>query len=183
MTFLRWIDRFWLLRVACPRLYLVLVRTLVELAKSDCELLLSWPFSKRLGWSLSVPVVQWPRCEFAGDRLVTLTLAGLDLPTLPKSIGRLTALQSLQCFNNQLTALPESIGRLVALRKLGCGNNRLTSLPRSIGQLATLQVLWCGCNRLTSLPESIGRLTALEDLWCGNNQLASIPTWATHLVN
>ena len=176
MTRLSPTDRFRLLHLTCPRLYSVLVRTTLALANhNDRDILLSWPFAKELGWTLTKPKSQWTRCTFEGGRVITVILTGLALTNLPGSIGQLAALQILWCGGNRFTRLPESLGQLTSLKSLECYDNQLTSLPESLGQLAALQYIWCHNNQLTSLPESFGQLTALQNLRCHNNQLADLP--------
>ena len=112
--------------------------------------------------------------------LRSLKLEGCrNLTSLPEAIGGLTALQTLHlegCCS--LTSLPEAIGGLTALRSLhleGCCS--LTSLPEAISGLTALQTLHLeGCCSLTSLPEAIGGLTALRSLHLeGCRKLISLP--------
>ena len=86
--------------------------------------------------------------------LVKLSLKGTAIEVLPSSIGRLTALHSLDirdCKN--LVCLPDNIGCLFSLSKLHvCGNN-FVFLPESISQLSRITSLNLdGCKRLRSLP-------------------------------
>ncbi len=99
----------------------------------------------------------------------------LKLTELPESLGRLTALQSLNLSWNQLTALPESLGQLTALRSLILSDNQLTALPESLGRLTALQSLKLDRNQLTALPESLGQLTALQSLDLYSNELTALP--------
>ena len=92
-----------------------------------------------------------------------------------ESIGKLTQLQRLIVWGNQLKALPEWIGKLTHLEDLDVSADQLTTLPESIGQLTQLQKLNVIENRLTALPESIGRLTQLQELDVSDNQLATLP--------
>lgn len=142
MAFLHPVGRFRLLCLACLRLHTVLIRTVLALVPhSDREILLSWPFVKRLGWDRTEYKTEWERCLVKNGRVVFLNLDALQLTSLPESIGRLTALTELWCGHNQLTSLPDSIGKLVALRQLWCHNNRLTNIPEPIRKLA-LHVLY-----------------------------------------
>lgn len=68
------------------------------------------------------------------DREAFLDLSNLELTALPNETGNLTALGSLNLYQNQLTALPNEIGNLAALETLNLGVNRLTALPREIGK-------------------------------------------------
>ena len=79
-----------------------------------------------------------------------------------------TALESLNCYNNQLTSL--DLSHNTALRSFCCDNNQLTSLDLSHN--TALTVLQCENNQLTSL--DLSRNTTLQILSCGNNQLTSL---------
>ena len=97
-----------------------------------------------------------------------------------------TALETLDCQENQLTSLDVSantaltflllsvneltnldVSNNTALYQLSCGWNNLTSLELSNNTY--LQVLGCQANQLTSLDVSTN--TALTNLECGGNQL------------
>ena len=166
MEFVGRAVQFWVLQSGCPRIYLVLVRTVLALGRlSDCDILLRWPFAERLGWSRLVPKSKWPRREFQDDRLCVLALADLDIQTLPGSIGQLTALQDLRCGWNDLLEIPASIGRLTALEVFSCSHNQLTRLPDTLGCCVLLRRFWCYENHLTRLPESLSCCTRLIQLW------------------
>ncbi|MEM1292397.1 MAG: COR domain-containing protein, partial [Cyanobacteria bacterium P01_H01_bin.162] len=96
------------------------------------------------------------------------------LSSLPPEIGQLTALQSLNLFNNTLSSLPPVIGQLTALQSLDLSANRLSSLSLVIDQLIALQSLVLNRNRLSSLPPEIGQLAALQSLDLSANQLSSL---------
>ena len=120
------LGQFRLFQVACPRLSPILVRTILELCRSDREFLLSWPFAEKLGWSRTKPTFEWTRCKFEGDRVVQPVINCLSLTSVPKTIG-LTALQDLTCSDTNshvflsLTSVPNSIG-LLALQDLTCSD-------------------------------------------------------------
>jgi Leucine-rich repeat (LRR) protein len=93
-----------------------------------------------------------------------LDLYGLYLEVLPKSIGNLTGLFSLNLDYNQLKDLPESIGNLTNLTSLTASNNLLTILPESIGNLVNLEYLKLSHNNGLIFPDSIVNLKNLETL-------------------
>ncbi|KAG5190520.1 hypothetical protein JKP88DRAFT_298526 [Tribonema minus] len=101
------------------------------------------------------------------------------LSSLPKSLGNLTALTSLdltQCYS--LKSLPESFGNLAALTSLRLhGYNGLRSLPESFSNLTALTSLdLTYCAVLSSLPPSFGSLTALTSLDLSTcHALSSLP--------
>lgn len=84
------------------------------------------------------------------------------------SFSKLTALETLNCSDNQLTSL--DVSRCTALKKLWCYDSQLTSLD--VSGCTALKYLDCFQNKLTSL--DVSRCTALEELWCSDNQLTSL---------
>ncbi|CCH53979.1 putative serine/threonine-protein kinase pats1 [Fibrisoma limi BUZ 3] len=104
-----------------------------------------------------------------------LDLSGLNLSSLPESIGQLTQLTRLYLYDNQLTILPESIGQLTQLTRLSLHDNQLAVLPESISQLTQLTSLSLHDNQLAVLPESISQLTQLTELDLSTNQLTVLP--------
>ena len=85
-----------------------------------------------------------------------------------RGIGYFTALEFLQCYNNQLTSL--DLSKNTALTYLKCDNNQLTSLDLS--NCTFLNDLYCYNNKLTSL--DLSNCTFLDDLYCHNNKLTSL---------
>ncbi|MEI3381593.1 MAG: hypothetical protein V8R43_08845 [Dorea sp.] len=83
-------------------------------------------------------------------------------------ISHFTALETLYCYNNQLTSL--DVSKNTALFDLDCSNNQLTSLD--VSKNTALTDLTCYNNQLTSL--DVSKNTALTYLDCDNNQLTSL---------
>ena len=79
-----------------------------------------------------------------------------------------TALETLWCYNNQLTSL--DVSKNTALETLDCSENQLTLLD--VSKNTALETLWCYNNQLTSL--DVSKNTALIDLNCSENQLTSL---------
>jgi hypothetical protein len=78
------------------------------------------------------------------------------------------SLQTLYCYNNQLTAL--DVSNNTALTYLYCNSNQLTSL--NVNGAIALTHLYCYSNQLTSL--DVSNNTALYRLYCYSNQLTSL---------
>lgn len=87
------------------------------------------------------------------DDIVSLNISDLSFKYIP-DLSRFTKLETLYCYNNQLSSLPVLPENL---RDLLCNDNHLTSLP--------------------VLPEN------LETLHCFNNQLNSLPVLPENLVS
>ncbi len=91
-----------------------------------------------------------------------------------KNIGSLigieafNALETLHCFENQLTSL--NVSNNTALKHLQCGGNQLTSL--NVSNCSALVFLSCNTNKLTSL--DLSNCTMLQDFFCNDNQLINL---------
>ena len=83
-------------------------------------------------------------------------------------VGGFSALEYLECYNNQLTSL--DLSGNPALIELECQDNQLASLD--VSQNTYLIDLRCQDNQLTSLDVSAN--TFLEYLFCFSNQLTSL---------
>ena len=89
--------------------------------------------------------------------------------------------ESLGLSYKRITQLPKQIGQLVNLQTLDLHNNHLSTLPEQIGQLASLQSLYLDGNQLERLPRSIGKLKKLTALDLGDrhaeggNPLVELP--------
>ena len=92
-------------------------------------------------------------------------------------ISHFTALETLNCFDNQLTSL--DVSKNTALIYLDCYGNQLTSLD--VSKNTALTYLDCGRNQLTSL--DVSKNTALTYLDCDNNQLTSLDISNTNTDN
>ena len=79
-----------------------------------------------------------------------------------------TALETLYCYDNQLTSL--DVSKNTELTYLYCFNNQLTELD--VSQNKALKTLDCSDNQLTEL--DVLRHTELGSLVCSNNQLTSL---------
>ncbi|XP_050263324.1 disease resistance protein RGA2-like isoform X2 [Quercus robur] len=98
--------------------------------------------------------------------LRVLDLHGLEMKTLPNTIGKLMHLKYLDLSYNEIEVLPSSITRLVNLQtlKLSCCTN-LKELPADIQKLVSLKHLNLkGCKNLTHMPRELGQLTCLQAL-------------------
>ncbi len=120
------------------------------------------------------------------------------LRILPRGIGNLTLLTTIDVSGNRITSLPSEIGRLKRLETLNVSNNCLVHVPKTLGSLTSLvslnamgnainsldgvrlptslRVLGLKDNQLTEIPESLfSNLTHLEQLYLTGNRLVALP--------
>ncbi len=119
--------------------------------------------------------------ELAGR--LGLNLMFKNIHELPRSIGILKSLESLDLSETQIAALPESIGNNIALKFLDLNRTRIDSLPESIGNLKSLKGLYIRGTRIAELPESIGDLRSLENLDLCDTQIVALPERIGELPN
>ena len=97
--------------------------------------------------------------------------------TVPAALGDLTALETLNLFNNILTGpIPAELGQLTTLETLNLRSNSLTgSIPAALGDLNGLTHLNLGANSFEgiSIPAELGQLTTLRVLHLDNSLLIS----------
>ena len=96
-----------------------------------------------------------------------LSIVSSDIKEMPE-IRYFTALEYLQCDQNQLTTL--DVSNNTSLTKLWCNNNQLTALD--VSNNIDLEYLYCRSNQLTDL--DVSNNTALTQLSCGWNQLTTL---------
>lgn len=130
-------------------------------------------------------------------KLRTLTLLGINIKRIIRSISRLKWLEELNVAQNVLELLPNEIGGLQNLQEFDLSSNLLTTLPDSLAEcrhLTTLQLShnkfqeWPSCifalislqtlsfsnNRLEIVPEGVSKLTALKQLFLQNNSILTV---------
>lgn len=90
--------------------------------------------------------------------VIDLILFCEQLKELPKEIGLLTSLTSLDLEGNNLQELPKEIILLTNLRCLILSNNEFKEIPKEIEQLLQLRELYLDKNHFREFPEKIGRL-------------------------
>ncbi|KAL6658299.1 hypothetical protein ACP70R_003885 [Stipagrostis hirtigluma subsp. patula] len=114
-----------------------------------------------------------------------LCIQNLKCEKLPEAVSDIWSLQALHVAYSDLAELPKSIGKLRRLRTLNlsfCG--RLKSLPDSIGDCHMISIIDLhNCSQLTLLPNSIGRNRNLRVLRLGHTKLERLPPAITTLAH
>ena len=101
------------------------------------------------------------------------------LESLPDSIGKLAALETLGLRRHAMTKLPDAIGKLANLRSLLLDPGEMPALPAALGELANLTSLYLSTSgRLTRLPSELVRCTKLASFevsgWFGSCRIENL---------
>ncbi|CAL1272313.1 unnamed protein product [Larinioides sclopetarius] len=115
--------------------------------------------------------------------LVSLSINGNMLETLPVNIGLLTQLKELYLKENDLIELPEGFVQLKHLEKLHVTGNKLKTFPRYLQSLDHLTELIADENNIESLPNTFGELKSLSHLSLSYNSIEYLPYNFGHLHN
>ena len=142
------------------------------------------------GWKTDAPLSEWEGV-FTNDagRVRALHVGGYRLTgELPRELGNLTDLSSLQLNNNPgLTGeIPRELGSLTNLWQLSIYQNNLSGeIPRELGSLNNLQRLLVHTNNLSGeIPRELGSLANLVTLDLSSNNLTGeIPRELGRLTN
>ncbi|XP_064410512.1 uncharacterized protein LOC102354453 [Latimeria chalumnae] len=124
---------------------------------------------------LSYKIDLLPREVGQLKNLTTLNLDTNDLKEVPAEIGALQNLERLTLSNNLLRFLPPEFGQLKKLQSLHLANNRLEELPAQVCQLGNLTFLDISDNKIRLIPHSIQDLEKLETLLLFFNLVEALP--------
>ncbi|XP_072024227.1 uncharacterized protein [Amphiura filiformis] len=113
-----------------------------------------------------------------------LNLSSKNLNKIPRIIGKLQCLGTLQLKNNRIDSLPKEFSFLTKLSVLNLGNNNLKDFPEELASLVSLEKLHLFGNGIQTIDTKIlGGLRNLTLLNLNNNQLKSVPSAINRLVN
>jgi internalin A len=104
------------------------------------------------------------------EKVTELTIVGVTEP--PKGLEKLTQLEKLSLYNNQLTDL-KGLEKLTKLTALHLNDNQLTEVPKSLEKLTQLTTLHLERNKLTDV-KGLEKLTQLKSLSLVVNQLTDV---------
>ena len=108
-------------------------------------------------------------------RIRRLDWSQMGLKVIPGEIGRLTALEQINLFDNQINSISPKFGSLFNLVALNIGKNKLTSIPNSFGDLNKLRILDIRANQLVSIPDSIIACDSLDTFILTGNNISILP--------
>ena len=110
------------------------------------------------------------------DHLVSLSIVGMHVKDIPRSIAGLKNLKFLNLSHNKIEEIPNFLFELKSLRVLLLRANEIESIPSKINEVDRLEVLDIGRNHLTELnPELLG-MASLRWLEVDWNKLESFPS-------
>ena len=140
-------------------------------------------------WLSDKPIGEWQGVwtDDAG-RVTTLWLDEYGLVgRIPRELGDLTALSTLDLGNNRLSGgIPAELGNLTRLWRLSLDGNALTgTIPAALANASNLGEIVLGGNALTgAIPSELSGLSRLQRLSLAGNRLTgSIPAWLGETAN
>lgn len=109
------------------------------------------------------------------NTITEISIDNKDIPEIPKEIGNLFNLKSVDIRNCDLKELPMELFNLISLEKIYFNYTKITKIPQEIGNLKNLKELSFSHNEITKLPIQLFDLPKLESLYCDNNKINEIP--------
>lgn len=100
--------------------------------------------------------------DTSSGRVIGLNLSDKAIFTIPKNIGSLSQLSTLDLRNNKITSLPEQFGYLKELRECHLDSNQLFYLPDEMVFLCSLKVLTVSNNRLNGISSQLLMMPVLS---------------------
>jgi Leucine-rich repeat (LRR) protein len=107
-------------------------------------------------------------------RLKILKIRTSNFP-LPRSIGELTNLETLEFKTSECSCVPEEIGNLIKLRILSLYLCELKSLPKALNKLKRLRAIDISYNYFRECPPQLAELPYLECIDISSNPLTTKP--------
>ncbi len=109
--------------------------------------------------------------------LKTLDLSFNDFPEIPEDICTLPNLEYLRIAKSkEFMQIPEDLGKLENLVFLVFSGTSVSSIPPSIGNCKKLMHITANASKLRSFPDEIGQCTNLKYINVGYNRIAALPS-------
>lgn len=117
-------------------------------------------------------------------RQLSIKLSSVNL-SLPKEIGKLTNLETLDLSHTNIQTISPAIWKLPNLKNLDLSFTKLKRIPTSIFSLVSLERLnlASSLSGVKSIPDRIGNLKNLKELNLENTQLKQLTDGVFYLVN
>uniref|UniRef100_A0ACD5X471 Uncharacterized protein n=1 Tax=Avena sativa TaxID=4498 RepID=A0ACD5X471_AVESA len=120
-------------------------------------------------------ITELPREIGALQQLKTLEVQGYPIKELPREIGYLQQLHTLRITNTNMKEVPREIGALQKLETLDMSYSYIRELPMEIGNLQQLKSLDMSHTRIKVLPREIGSMHQLKTLDISNTLIKLLP--------
>ncbi|KAJ4769313.1 Rp3-like disease resistance protein [Rhynchospora pubera] len=120
----------------------------------------------------------FPICFSKFIHLRYICISSCDFTSIPNDIGALWSLQALHLKGcREINYLPKSIGKLTRLRTIELELQNLKTLPESIGQCRSIQNFIVLSYQIKSIPNSLGQLEMVRSLnFSGCSTLEGVPS-------
>lgn len=103
--------------------------------------------------------------------------------SIPKSIGNLTNLTSLNLSNGEILLLPDELYYITSLESFKIANNNISTLSKRIGELKNLRSIYLSNNPLIVIPLEICELNNLESLVLEHTKISTLPKCLSTMPN
>lgn len=100
---------------------------------------------------------------------------------IPKETFKLSNLEELEFYSQDISVLPADVGKLKKLRRINGSNCTVKKIPKEIGQLQNLEELDLFGNEVDSIPDAICDCKKLKVLQVGGPKLRYIPDCLNNL--
>ncbi|RCV39622.1 hypothetical protein SETIT_8G238800v2 [Setaria italica] len=125
-------------------------------------------------------ITELPREIGRLQNLETLDVAGTGISKLPTEIGKLQHLETLNVCGTEVTELPTSMEKLQSLKTLDVSDTEVTELTW-IEKLQYLKTLDVSGTQVAELPREIKNLERLETLDVSRTKVTELPRWIEKL--
>lgn len=127
-------------------------------------------------------IIELPKEIGLLKNLGTLDLSGNNITRLPKEIGNLLNLRDLNLKDNELFDLPDAIGNLENLDSIHLNSNLFREFPRQLYDLKKLKHICIAANFISKIGDDISRLTLLRDIQLSSNKIEVFPLGLTKII-
>jgi len=98
-----------------------------------------------------------------------MIISNKGLKQISEQISRLTNLEFLYLYSNEIESIQKTIFRLENLKVLHLANNRIEEIPAELTALPSLKILNLKGNRINKIPNDLFEMKNLEEVDLSNN--------------
>jgi len=141
------------------------------------------PFPRDCAHIAQIAELARKRIKDVGHTIHEVRIEDVNMPCLPQEIEECSQLRKLTIHGTQIKELPPAVCRLSFLEQLSVWQNELIALPDDLGQLKNLSQIFVERNPIEQLPESICELPSLRRLGVSFTQLKKLPDNLSQCAN